>query len=192
MLSARTVVVFVAALSSFIAPLPFARVDIEEAELTGEAQSIAIAFASTLKPKLKKAIQDGGLENAINVCAKQAPEIAKTLSEQTGWQVKRVSLKPRNTANAIPDSYEKLVLGQFEQQQKTATKPSYEHASLTGNSFRYIKAQLVDGICLNCHGQSVQPKVRDIINKTYPQDSAMGYQLGQIRGAISLHKKISK
>jgi hypothetical protein len=39
-------------------------------------------------------------EQALTV---QAPAIAQALSDQSGWQVKRVSLKARNSTLAVPD-----------------------------------------------------------------------------------------
>ncbi len=44
-----------------------------------EAKNIIKTFAGSLKPKLKEAIQSGGFKHAINVCAKEAPEIASKL-----------------------------------------------------------------------------------------------------------------
>jgi len=63
-------------------------------QLESEATSIVKKFAGALKPQLKKAIQSGGLEQAVNICSIEAPKIASELSEQTGWNIKRVSLKP--------------------------------------------------------------------------------------------------
>jgi len=53
-----------------------------------------------------------------------------------------------------------------------------------------MKAQSVEAICLNCHGKSVAPGVKNIITQLYPEDVAMGYSLGQIRGAFSLVKSL--
>ena len=94
----------------------------QNAELKQEAVSIVKKFSGTLKPLLKGAIQSGGLSHAINICSNEAPRIAKQISLETGWTIKRVSLKPRNTKSAIADPFEQKVLEQFnERQQKGKT-----------------------------------------------------------------------
>ena len=87
-----------------------AATDIDQAQLKKEAVSIVQRFGGSLKPELKKAMQAGGPSHAISVCAEQAPAIAERLSDDTGWYVKRVSLKSRNNQTAIPDAWEKQVL----------------------------------------------------------------------------------
>jgi len=90
---------------------------IDKAELNKEAVSIVKKFGSTLKPELKNAIMTGGPAHAIYVCSERAPAIAQSLSDDTGWYVNRVSLKPRNSQTAIPDAWERKVLEQFDQRQ---------------------------------------------------------------------------
>lgn len=68
------------------------------AEFKTEAAALAKRFAQTLKPQLQQALAEGGPVAAIAVCSHKAPEIARQLSAESGWQVKRVSLKPRNPA----------------------------------------------------------------------------------------------
>mgnify|MGYP001571927785 CR=1 FL=1 len=63
-----------------------------------------------MKPQLKKALSEGGVNQAMKVCSVKAPQIAKNLSEQTQWQIKRVSLKARNKKTAQPERLKALVL----------------------------------------------------------------------------------
>jgi len=161
-----------------------------KANLESEAMGIVKKFAGSLKPQLKKAIQSGGLEQAVNICSVEAPKIARELSEQTDWNIKRVSLKPRNN-NAVPNDSEEKILQQFNQRQIQGESPStITYSEITNNKFRFMKAQSVEAICLNCHGKSVAPNVKNVIKQHYPEDSAMGYSLGQIRGAFSLVKNL--
>ena len=64
--------------------------DVDQTKLKEEAIGIVKKFGGSLKPELKKAIQAGGPAHAIAVCSDKAPEIAKNLSDETGWKVKRV------------------------------------------------------------------------------------------------------
>lgn len=159
--------------------------------LEQEAEAIVKQYAGLLKPQLKAAIQAGGFEHAVNICAQQAPEIASRLGTETGWSVKRVSLKARNTSSATPDQYERTVLQQFDQrQQKGEPVASIRHAAIVGKQFRFMRAQGVQGLCLNCHGESINPKVKQVLAQRYPHDLAIDYSLGQIRGAFSLVKDL--
>lgn len=162
-----------------------------EADLRKEAANIVKMFSVTLKPKLKEGIQTGGLDHAIKICSTEAPKIANSLSGETGWSIRRVSLKPRNKSNAVPDAFERKVLNKFNQFQTKAEPSSLlEYSEIVDNKFRYMKAQTVEGVCLSCHGNSIPSDVKKLINEYYPEDVATGYSLGEIRGAFSLVKDL--
>ncbi|MFA7553024.1 MAG: DUF3365 domain-containing protein [Spongiibacteraceae bacterium] len=162
-----------------------------ESELQAEAIDIVKTFSETLKPKLKQAIQSGGLEHAIKICSVEAPRIASSLSDDTGWSVKRVSLKPRNTSTAAPDAFEIEVLNRFNELQISGeAAPLLEYSEFVDDKFRYMKAQAVEGICLGCHGSSIPPGVKNLLKEYYPDDVATGYSLGEVRGAFSLAKDL--
>lgn len=165
----------------------------QKAELEQEAISIVERFAGTLKPLLKAAMQSGGPSHAISICSSEAPRIAQQLSGQTGWTIKRVSLRPRNDTNAIADPFEQQVLEQFNQRQQNGEPPgAITHSEIIGNRFRFLKAQGVDDICLNCHGKNISAAVAGALKKHYPHDTATGYAKGQIRGAFSLIKNLDQ
>ncbi len=164
---------------------------IDKAELKKEAVSIVKKFGSTLKPELKNAIKTGGPAHAIYVCSERAPAIAQSLSEDTGWNVNRVSLKPRNSQTAIPDAWETKVLQQFDQRQasgESAEKMAF--AEVVDGKFRFMKAQGVQAVCMNCHAAEIKPETEAALREKYPLDKARGYALGQIRGAFSLSRDL--
>jgi len=161
------------------------------AKLDAEAVQIVKIFAGTLKPKLKSAIQSGGFVHAIDICSVEAPKIAATLSSETGWDIKRVSLKARNKTSAKPDTLERMVLEQFDARQANGEFASgMMFSDVVGDEYRFMKAQSVQGLCLSCHGDSLQPEVKKAIAERYPEDMATGYSLGKIRGAFSLTKAL--
>jgi hypothetical protein len=134
---------------------------------------------------------EGGPAHAISVCAEKAPEIARNLADDTGWYVKRVSLKARNNQTAIPDAWEAQVLEQFDKRQaggESAEKMAF--AEVVDGQFRFMKAQGVEAICLGCHGAVIAAETEAALQQKYPQDKARGYTLGQIRGAFSLAKDL--
>ncbi len=158
-------------------------------ELHRDALGLVKQFGATLKPQLIQAIQQGGPLNAVDVCAIKAPQIARDLSEQSGWNIRRVSLKNRN-ASAAADAWEQSVLEEFELQ-LSAGKPSkeLEYGALVDGEYRFMKAQVTTPLCLKCHGSNLAQPLHEKIKMHYPNDLALGYQAGEIRGAFSLSFK---
>lgn len=164
---------------------------VDKEALKAEAIGIVKQFGGTLKPELKKALEAGGPSNAIEVCSEKAPAIARDLTDNSGWAVKRVSLKARNKESATPDAWEQKVLEKFDERRaggESAEKMAF--AEVVDGKFRFMKAQGVEKVCLNCHAADVLPETEAALNKYYPDDTARGYTLGQIRGAFSLSKPL--
>ncbi len=179
---------FISLLLIFVHSSVYAIDDI--APLKKEAIGIIKKFGGSLKPELKKAIKAGGPVKAVSVCSELAPAIAKNLRNDTGWYIKRVSLKARNQT-AVPDAWEKKILQQFDKRQfegESAKKMAF--AEVVNGKFRFMKAQGVEKVCLNCHATKIKPEVEAALKENYPHDKARGYSLGQIRGAFSLAKDI--
>jgi len=168
----------------------------DEAKLLEEAR----ALPGTMVPKLLEVLQDeiakGGHANAISVCREKAPAMAKGLSEKTGWAIRRVSLKNRNP-KATPDAWEAAVLQEFEQRlaagQSPVTMDKSEVVEIDGKKvMRYMKALPTQELCMSCHGKEnkVSPEVQAKLKELYPDDKATGYDVGQIRGAITAKKPL--
>lgn len=159
-----------------------------------EARVIVKDFAGSLKAELVKGMKEGGAVAAIDVCKIKAPEIAKLSSEKSDWLVRRTSLKTRNEKNK-PDEWELNVLNKFEERKAKGEKLSeLEYAELIENngkkSIRYMKAIPTGGFCLQCHGGSIKAEVKEKLNRLYPNDEAVNFKKGDIRGAFSLIKEI--
>lgn len=162
-----------------------------ENTLEQEARALASEFIGRLKPQLKQALQNGGPVHAIDVCSHEAPRIADALSVESGWTVKRVSLKSRNASRAQPDHWEQNVLQEFDQRQSAGEQPIDINVSETTKSrYRYMQAQGVEGVCLICHGETPSAEVANTLQEYYPDDTAIGYSMGQVRGAISLSRQL--
>ncbi len=162
-----------------------------ENQLEREAQELVRQFVSQLQPQLKQAMAEGGATHAIEVCASEAPRIADSLSAESGWSVRRVSLKARNASRATPDSWEKSVLQEFDRRQAAGEKAAdLNHGEISGDNYRYMQAQGAQGVCLVCHGESPAEAISEALHNYYPDDRATGYSMGQVRGAISLSKAL--
>ena len=151
-------------------------------------------FMQTLKQELQAGMQEGGPINAISVCNLSAPAIANTYSVSRGWDVGRTSLKVRNPANA-PDAWERSVLESFEERKTAGEDPAkmeyHEVVRQDGvKQLRYMKAIPTAQLCLACHGESVDSITRTRLEKLYPEDQALGYKAGDIRGAFSISQPL--
>jgi hypothetical protein len=169
----------------------------DEAPWLVEARNVA----STVPPKLLSVLTDeiaqGGPASAIDVCRDKAPAMAKAASAQTGWTIKRVSLKNRN-AKAAPDAWERSTLEAFDRRAAAGEAPASLEAFTTVTTeaghteYRYMKALPVQPVCLACHGaaDTLAPEVSQQLHTLYPGDKAVGYALGQIRGAMTIRKTL--
>ena len=160
----------------------------------GEAKTIIKEFFSRLKGELQAAMQSGGPVNAVQVCRQRAPAIAAELSESSGWEVGRTSLKLRNPANA-PDAWELAVLERFEQRKAGGEDPAgIAHGEVVEEdgekTFRFMKAIPTAELCVTCHGAALPPDLEATLDRLYPTDRARGFQVGDIRGAFTLSKPL--
>lgn len=182
---------------TLLCSLPFGMAVAEQDDVkqrAAESKKVVQSFFQELKGELGKAMKAGGPLNAIEVCNKVAPGIAKAKSEETGWEVGRTSLKTRNPNNA-PDEWETKVLKQFEERAANGENPAemghFEVVEQDGKKvFRFMKAigmpPLSKMPCLKCHGTEIDPKVVAKLDELYPEDQARGYKPGMIRGAFTI------
>lgn len=167
----------------------------DDLETRAAASRAAVkTFAQNLQGELQTAMKAGGPISAISVCNEKAPAIAVTVSEAQGWSVGRTTLKPRNADNAA-DDWERDVLNAFEQRKAAGEDPAkLEFYELVGDNgsheFRYMKAIGIakDAPCLACHGTDIAPDVSAKLKALYPDDQAVGYKTGDIRGAFTIRQ----
>ena len=163
-----------------------------------QSRELSKKLVNSLAKILKKTIANEGPIQAILVCKQKAPELSAKLSEETGWEISRVSLKPRNKNLGIPDEWERAMLQNFDRRNKDGEiTQNLEIAEYTleadGRYFRYIKALETKPICLTCHGkvENISPQILQILQHNYPSDQATGYSVGLIRGAISIKQSLN-
>ena len=157
------------------------------------SSAITKQFATTLKGELQAALQDGGPLHAVSVCRQHAPAIATPLSEQSGWQFGRTSLKPRNIGLDAPDARERRILQQLEDRRgrgEAVDSPTYakvveEHGD---TRYGYMQAIPTAQVCLACHGSNIDPALAEAIDAAYPEGQANGFATGDIRGALTLSR----
>ncbi|MCG2577182.1 DUF3365 domain-containing protein [Dechloromonas sp. XY25] len=163
--------------------------------LLDESRTAANQIVSQVRSELMKELERTGPVRAITVCKYSVPEITSNISRQTGMRVTRVALRPRNRALGEPDVWEQRVLLDFENRVAKGEKADgLEYHEVVeepaGRVFRYMKALPMVQPCLLCHGPSnqISEGVRTLLATEYPSDKAVEYNLGQVRGAVSVKK----
>lgn len=191
----KLIVISVLSLFIFINCSQKSKPEITE-ELKTSLRSDAKSFMETLKSVLIKEIQTNGIVKAVSVCSDTAQVLTNNYGISKGIYIKRVSFKNRNPLN-VPDDFEAKVLKMFEDQfGKDQLKPESEYIELIEENgiykVRYLKPIFLQPECLNCHGaeEQISPQVKEVINKIYPDDRAKGYQMGDLRGAVSIQKTL--
>ena len=156
----------------------------------------ATDFMKDLKSILVKQIQTGGILQAVSVCSDTAQVLTNNFGVARGIYIKRVSLKNRNPNN-IPDDFEKRILNQFELlRQNNEMNIDTEYSEIVSEGdysyLRYMKPIIVQAECLNCHGSqtNIMPEVKELIAQNYPDDKAIDYNIGDLRGAVSIKKVV--
>ena len=106
--------------------------------------------------------------------------VSKEFSESTNFAMKQISLDYRNPENA-PDEFEVRMLKQFKTTRDK--EPTWEEDfDKEGNKIiRYILPLYIKEECLPCHGKPEYEGELDITG--YKKE---GYEVGELRGAISI------
>ncbi len=145
-----------------------------------EAEFLTRGFEMKLKGELMAAMKKGGPDAAIAVCSERAQAIGNEMSK-FGLRVRRVGTRIRNPKN-LPDDHDQRAM-----QVLSAESPTYHLAEPP----RYYRAIFAKPLCLSCHGQQheLAPGVEGQLAKLYPQDNAIGYAAGDLRGAFVVEKK---
>lgn len=164
-----------------------------EAPPLPEVKAVAGGMAKKMKDTLLDQMSRNGPEGGIAACSEKAAQLSAETSTQSGWSVRRVSTKARNPL-AMPDAYEQKTLEAFEKEIAGGKEEAsrYEVISEGGTRYaRFMKAVRIEPVCLTCHGGSeVAPDVERRLSKQYPHDTARGYKMGDLRGAMSIKIKL--
>jgi hypothetical protein len=159
-----------------------------------DAKAVAMSVPPRLLAVLQAEIARSGPEGAIATCREQAPAMASEASEKSGWAMRRVSLRNRNP-KALPDAWERAALEDLDRRAAAGESPAtLERAELVQENGqavqRYLRALPTAEPCTSCHGtpDRISAAVSAQLKALYPDDRAVGYRVGEIRGAITLRR----
>lgn len=144
-------------------------------EQLNRAMAAKDAMAGTMMGELKSELELGGPPGAVVVCRDMAPMIAEHVADSYGLAIGRTSHRLRNPANVAPEWATNAV-------GEGATESSY----LAGpdGELGVVLPIMAAAPCLACHGQpeALDQDVRTALAESYPDDRAVGFSEGDLRG----------
>lgn len=165
--------------------------------LTAETKKAVMPVIPKVVTAMQEAVAEKGVAGAIPVCKEEAPALIKEKRKETGWDIRRVSLKTRNAERGTPDLWEARQLAEFNIRAANGEKPENieksEIVTIDGKQvFRYMKGLPVADACLKCHGPAdgLDAALKVKLSENYPHDQATGYSKGQIRGALTVKRPL--
>ena len=178
---------------------PVAQADYKGENPMQESRETATAMLKELGGKLQAALKDGGPVKALGVCNIEAPDIAMRISEEEKITIRRISHKPRNPTLGVPNDWQTKALKLFEEALARGDKPAdieFVEAVKAGSGsrmeLRFAKPILMQPQCTACHGtpEQISPEVKAKLDELYPNDKAVGFKPGELRGAIVVSRFI--
>ncbi|MGF1635890.1 MAG: DUF3365 domain-containing protein [Cyclobacteriaceae bacterium] len=167
---------------------------IQEAEILEQALEIGTEIATrsqfALSTQLKKAIEAGGIAHAISFCNVEAiSSITDSLEQAYNAKIKRTSLQVRNKSNE-PDSMESDILAAYAYNLAEGLELNDNVQRINNETILYTKVISVDNpLCLHCHGMAgneMKEETAKLIRQLYPNDKAIDYKMGDLRGIWSI------
>ena len=129
------------------------------------------------------ALQRGGTKEAIPFCNIKALPITNSMALTTRSRIRRVTDRPRNPLNSASET-EKRIISDY-QKLLAADKPLEPvEVEKDGAKIHYFPI-MTNAMCLQCHGKpesDVQSVTLDQLKVYYPEDKALGYGTGEVRG----------
>ncbi len=152
--------------------------------LRNEAYKAATLTTRVLGKKLHQLVKQKGPEYAVEFCSKDADRLTDSVSSVLGLKIRRLAKKYRNPDNETlgKDSliFKKYILDWLGHQ------PLKEQIIIDRDGHPvYYNPIKVKHFCLTCHGEpgkTMNPDLAEKIKKHYPNDKAIGFKEGQLRG----------
>jgi hypothetical protein len=152
-------------------------VSAQDAE-SSRGEQLLSPYKARLQDALRAGLSEGVVE-AIAACRIQAPKIAESLS-QDGIRVGRASHRLRNPAN-VPPSWVEPILESYV---ANASDREPRSVSLSASRIGYAEPIVLQPVCATCHGETIVEEVAVKINELYPEDRAVGFRVGELRGVF--------
>ena len=146
--------------------------------------SMATEAQTLLMQNVAAAIQKGGTDYAVEFCNTRAMPLTDSIADHLDVDIQRLSDRNRNPANAIQTPMDSNVWQNMQSQKTPVVKQDDK-----GEVFYYKPISIAMPTCLKCHGgkSDITQSTQEIIAQKYPNDKAIGYEMGELRGMWKIH-----
>lgn len=140
-------------------------------------------YTGSLVGQLTTSLEEHGPAKSVGICAESAPELSRELS--TGeYSIRRVGSRVRNVKDNAPTEGEQAIMATL-----TPEAPIFE-GEVDGHPV-FMKGVFIPGaLCLSCHGteEEIPADVKAVLAERYPEDTAVGHAIGDLRGAVIIER----
>lgn len=188
-MNSRTLVLF-----ALLLILPAAAPAQDPASYERSAEAAVQRLRGAMMQEMQRSMAEGTAA-AIAVCRHLAPEISAGIEAETGWHIRRPALRVRNP-EMRPTAAERAVLLGFEARHAAGQPVQLLRTLRRTESDDRVEIHFMQAIpmmegCVACHGTAIEPKTAAAIRALYPDDAAVGYAVGDLRGAFSLTRTVA-
>jgi len=159
--------------------------EIQEIKQTAKASSKLLL--KTLGSNMKKNMKAGGPMQALDFCSKEAYTLTEKVNKELpqGVSIKRITLKERNPANLAENDEAVILEALAKLKSANVILPKMVIEKVDAHTYKVYKPLVINKqVCLKCHGDIQNNKLKAEIEKRYPADKATHYKMGDLRGAI--------
>ena len=160
----------------------------EKQEYTKKGKEITKASFKELSSNLIEQMKLGGPTQAVPFCNVQAMPIINEMAEKFDVTIKRTSDKVRNSENKASERELEII-----EEYKSLIKNGEELTPIVEfdkNQKKHYYAPIkLNAKCLACHGElgnKLSVKTDSLVKSLYPNDKAIGYKDGDLRGVWSI------
>lgn len=162
----------------------------DSAKYLERGDDLVTTTKKTISTALVGAMEKGGVEYASKFCNLAAYPIVDSLSKANHARIRRVSDKPRNPKDAM-DEEELKVFSFFKEKLKQPDAELLPIVMQTNDSTvsYYSPIKISMQTCLKCHGEvgkDIKTEDYTVLKTLYPNDEAIGYKQGDLRGMFSI------
>ncbi len=159
----------------------------EKQAFLATADSISVLAQQLLLKNVSEAVQAGGPVMAIDFCSLNAGNLTDSLSIANSVIIRRLTDQPRNLENLVRDHPDKAIWSYFQKTVRAGGSPrdTVISSGAPGHLVYYKPILLAMPTCLKCHGDpsvDIGKSTLVKISEKYPEDKAVGYRPGDLRG----------
>lgn len=158
----------------------------DQASLIHLGDSISMEMQNTLMQNVSGAIKRGGTDYAVEFCSTHAMPLIDSIADNLNVYIQRLSDKNRNPDNALQTHTDSLAWERVKSENS-----DFIEQDKNGEVYYYKPILIAMPTCIKCHGGTtdITESTRKSIALKYPDDKAVNYKMGDLRGMWKIKLK---